>query len=83
MMTPEFVEQVKRDLQHSYHLATFYSYLEEKETSLKWLEKAVNRGFINYPLMAETDPLLVNIRGEKRFKKLMERVKYEWENFKV
>jgi len=83
MLTPEFVEQVQRDLQHSYHLATFYSYMEEKETSLKWLENAVNRGFINYPLLAETDPLLENIRGEKRFKKLIERVKYEWEIFEV
>ncbi|MFC1563611.1 hypothetical protein ACFL6G_01685 [candidate division KSB1 bacterium] len=24
-----------------------------------------------------------NIRGEERFNKLMERVKYEWENFEV
>ena len=23
------------------------------------------------------------LRGEERFKKLMERIKYEWENFKV
>lgn len=27
------------------------------------------------------DPFLANIRGEERFKKLMERVKYEWEHF--
>jgi hypothetical protein len=26
---------------------------------------------------------LANIRGEPRFKKLMERVKYEWEHFEV
>jgi hypothetical protein len=26
-------------------------------------------------------PFLVNIRGEERFKKLMQRVKYEWEHF--
>jgi hypothetical protein len=31
----------------------------------------------------EHDPLLKNIRSEERFKKLMERVKYEWENFEV
>jgi hypothetical protein len=34
-------------------------------------------------LLAELDPFLANIRGEERFKKLMERVKYEWEHFMV
>ena len=34
-------------------------------------------------LLAEKDPFLENIRGEPRFKKLMERVKHEWENFEV
>jgi hypothetical protein len=29
----------------------------------------------------EHDPFFVNIRGEERFKKLMQRVKYEWEHF--
>jgi hypothetical protein len=28
-------------------------------------------------------PFLVNIRGEERFKKLMQRVKYEWEHFEA
>lgn len=37
----------------------------------------MNRGFANFPLFAEIDPFLENIR------KLMERVKYEWENFEV
>ena len=32
---------------------------------------------------AKNDPFLENIRGEPRFKKLMERVKREWENFEV
>ncbi len=55
----------------------------ETEESLKWLEHAVDKGFINYPLFSELDPFLENIRGEPRFKKLMERVKHEWENFEV
>jgi hypothetical protein len=47
------------------------------------LENAIKMGLINYPLLAEKDPFLNNIRREPRFKKLMERVKYEWENFEV
>ncbi|MBE0653731.1 MAG: hypothetical protein IH594_08030 [Bacteroidales bacterium] len=83
LMTPDFIKKIRSDLQYSYHVATFYSYLDEKAESVKWLENAINRGFINYPLLSEHDKLLNNIRGEKRFKKLMERVKYEWENFEV
>jgi serine/threonine protein kinase len=55
----------------------------EIEESLKWLEHAADIGFINYPLFSELDPFLENIRGEPGFKKLMESVKHEWENFEV
>ena len=54
-----------------------------KVEALDWLENAVDRGFVNYPFISEYDPFLKNIRGEPRFKKLMERVKHEWENFEV
>ena len=32
-------------------------------------------------LLRRIVPFLDNIRGEEHFKKLMERVKYEWEHF--
>ncbi len=81
LLTSDFITSIRIDLQNSYHIATFYSYLGEIEMSLEFLENAINHGLINYPLISEIDPLLENIRGEERFKKLMERVKYEWENF--
>ena len=83
MLTPEFVAQMQIDLQNSFHIAAFYSYLEEKEEALKWLENAVNRDFINYPLLNEQDVLMKNIREEKSFKTLMKRVKYELENYSI
>ena len=64
-------------------MAAIYSLIGDRDKSLEWLENAVNRGFINYPMLNEYDPLLENIRGEERFKKLMERVKDEWENFEI
>jgi non-specific serine/threonine protein kinase len=83
MQIPEFVTQMQIDLQNSFHIATFYSYMDKKEEALKWLENAVNRGFINYPLLKGQDPLLENIRENERFKKLLKRVKREWENFEI
>jgi hypothetical protein len=83
LLTPDFVKAMQLDCQYSWHLAAFYSHFGEKEKSLEWLENAVSRGFINYPMLNDYDRLLINIRDEERFKKLMERVKHEWENFEV
>ncbi len=82
-MTPGFQRTILRDAMFSHYLAGFLSLLGEKEKALDWLENAVHVGFINYPLLNEYDPFLANVRGAARFKKLMERVKYEWENFEV
>jgi hypothetical protein len=50
---------------------------------LDWLEHSANLGMMNYPFMNNHDPFFENLRGEPRFQKLMERVKYEWEHFEV
>jgi TolB-like protein len=81
-MTPEFQKTCQRDCTFAHHLAGIYALLGDTKEALDWLDTAVNRGFINYPLLAEKDLFLANIRGEERFKKLLERVKYEWEHFK-
>jgi len=60
-----------------------YALIDEKEEALNWLEHMIDRGFINYPFLNERAPFFENIRGEERFKKLMQRVKHEWENFEV
>jgi hypothetical protein len=82
LQTPDVLRTIKRDLQLSYHAASFCSFLGQPNDALDWLENAVNRGFYNCSFM-ELDPFLDNIRGEERFMKLMERVKYEWEHFEV
>jgi non-specific serine/threonine protein kinase len=81
-MTPEFQKTCQRDCTFAHHLAGIYALLGDTKEALDWLDTAVNRGFINYPLLAEKELFLANIRGEERFKKLLERVKYEWEHFK-
>ena len=82
-MNPEFRKTSQRDGGYCHNLAGIFAILKEKTEALDWLENAVDRGFINYPLLAEKDLFLANIRSEPRFKKLMERVKYEWEHFEV
>ncbi|MCX6234955.1 MAG: hypothetical protein NT175_09585 [Bacteroidetes bacterium] len=81
-MTPDFERTCRRDHQWSYIVATLLALIDARRESLDWLENAVERGFINYPEL-ERNPYLDNIREEERFKKLIERVKYEWEHFEV
>jgi len=82
-----FNEEAKNLAWNDFHLpwyvAECFSLLDEREEAMRWLEHAVDRKFINYPLFAKLDPFLENIRGENRFKKLMKRVKHEWESFEV
>jgi len=73
----------KKDSSYSLAIAECYSITKEIEKAIEWLNLSINLGGINYPFLNEYDPLLKNIRSEERFKKLMERVKYEWENFQV
>jgi len=82
-VTPELTEASKWDDLYSLYMAECYSIINEPEQALFWLENTIHYGIINYPFLNEYDPFLENIRGEERFKKLMERVKYEWENFEV
>ncbi len=58
-----------------------YALLGEKDEALKWLEHMIDRGWINYPLLSQQDPLLESLRGEERFRELMVDVKREWEAF--
>jgi len=83
LVTPGFQKTCQRDPTFSHHLACIFSLLDAKDEALIWLNSAVNSGLINYPFLADQDPFLENIRGEERFKKLMERVKHEWEDFEV
>jgi len=64
-------------------MAEGYALIDQKKKSIDWLETLLRWGFINYPFLNTYDPFLENIRGEECFKKLMEWVKYEWENFEV
>jgi len=81
-MTSDFQKTCKRDPEWSYYVALMLSSLDARPEALDWLENAVNRGFFNYPALEKTK-FLDNLRAEERFKKLMERVKYEWEQFEV
>jgi len=81
LMTSEFTRTIRRDAQLSWLVSSFYALAGQKQEALDWLENAVDRGFINYRFLAECDPLIAKLRAEPRLQQLLERVKYEWEDF--
>jgi tetratricopeptide (TPR) repeat protein len=82
-LTPESRGKLRKDKEYAWLVADGFALLNDKDEAFDWLEHAVDTGFINYPLLSEHDPYLENLRSEERFKKLMERVKHEWEHFEA
>jgi len=82
-LTEENIAYVRNDTVGIWILADIFALNGETEEALKWLEHGLEIGCFNYPYLSALDPALANIRGEERFKKLMERVKFEWEHFEV
>jgi hypothetical protein len=62
-------------------LASAHAAVGLREEALFWLDRAIDRGMINYPFLAVFDRNLENIRGDRRFAAAMDRVRREWERF--
>jgi non-specific serine/threonine protein kinase len=71
------------DLNYAWLVAQGYALIDEKESALEWLNTAVDRGFINFPLLNHLDPFLQNIRAEPGFALLMQSTREQWESFEV
>lgn len=53
------------------------------DEAVTWLQRAVDRGFINHPFLAHHDPLLAPLRGHPRFAEILEQVRRRWEQFEA
>jgi hypothetical protein len=82
IVTEDFLNTVKGDDVFTVWMAESYALMDFKKESIEWIEKAVANQNISYPSY-ESNPFFTNLRSEEQFKKLMERVKYEWESFEV
>lgn len=51
------------------------------DRAVHWLSIAVDRGFINYPFLAQHDPLLEPLRSDSRFRQLLATVRERWQKF--
>ena len=82
-ISPEVEATLGGDAQYCWFLAECYALANDSAASIRWLERAVSLGFINYPLLAERDPFLASIRKEPAFTSLINDVQRRWESFTV
>ena len=78
-LSPQLVDWASGDDWCSWFLAEGFAAMGANGEALDWLENAVRRGLLNYPLLAAHDPLLEPIRAELRFKALLGAVRPQWE----
>ncbi len=81
--TDELLQIAGCDPHYSWSVAQCYSMMGDTERALTWLEKAMDRGFINFPMINSWDPLLGNVRKNLGFSDLAERVHVLWDEFEV
>jgi eukaryotic-like serine/threonine-protein kinase len=81
--TDELKQIAGCDPHYSWAMAQCYSLLGDAPAALQWLETAMDRGFINYPMISDLDPLLDNAREAPGFPALLNRIETRWETFEI
>jgi eukaryotic-like serine/threonine-protein kinase len=80
-VTPEVEAIASWDLYHSWNLAQCFALLGEHQRALFWLQRSVERGMLNYPLLVALDPFVASIRETPGYDALMKAVRLQWETF--
>jgi non-specific serine/threonine protein kinase len=82
-ITSEFKDITAADPHWPWMLADCYALLDQQDLALFWLQKGIDKGFLNYPMIGRWDPLLANVRHHAGFPKLLQQLRGLWEKFEV
>ena len=66
----------------AWFLADGYAHIGRRDEALRWLKEAIERGFINYPLLSN-DRWLKSLHNDAGFEALMGQVHRRWQAFKL
>jgi len=81
--TDELKQIASCDPHYSWAMAQCYSLLNDAPAALHWLETAMDRGFINFPMISNLDPLLNNAREAPGFPALLNLIETRWATFEI
>jgi TolB-like protein len=76
-------DYARQDKEMSWWLAAGCSFVGEVDEALHWLANAIDLGFVNHVFFSTLDPFLARLRGDPRFKALMERAREKQRAFEV
>jgi serine/threonine protein kinase/tetratricopeptide (TPR) repeat protein len=82
-LRPEFVRLAELDACTAVCFAMCYGIAGAHDAALGWLEKAVSRGYFNYPYLRIHDVFMASLRGHPRFERVMSEIKSKWEAFRA
>jgi serine/threonine protein kinase/tetratricopeptide (TPR) repeat protein len=82
-LRPEFVRLAELDACTAVQFAMCYAVAGEHDVALDWLEKAIPRGYFNYPYLRSHDVFLASLRGHPRYERVMSDIKSTWEAFRA
>jgi non-specific serine/threonine protein kinase len=68
---------------YAWSVAEAFALVDDRAEAVAWLERGVERGLLNYPLLAEHDPLLAGLRADPAFAALMQKVEARWRAFEL
>jgi eukaryotic-like serine/threonine-protein kinase len=80
-MNAEVAAIAEWDLYHAWNLAQCFALLGDRDRALHWLTRSVERGMLNYPLLATLDPFLEHIRHTDGFAAIIKDVRQQWEKY--
>jgi serine/threonine protein kinase/tetratricopeptide (TPR) repeat protein len=83
VLRPEFVRLAELDACTAVGLAACYAMAGANDAAIDWLEKAVPRGYFNYPYLRTHDRFMISLHGHPRFERLMREMQSRWEAFRA
>jgi serine/threonine protein kinase len=77
------IDLARLDKEFSWWLASAFSFAGYADETLHWLANAIDLGFVNHRFFSKIDPYLARLRGDPRFKALMERARERQRAFEI
>jgi serine/threonine protein kinase len=80
---PEIREAVWQNEWWSWWASACYALVGDQSQAIDWLENAANRGFLNYPYLAQHSVIFRALDDDPRFQDLLKRIKQAREQFEL
>jgi len=81
LVTDDLIIWAWRDFQYAHLMAVAFALAKNQSETFKWLDRAISRGFVNYPFLLNFCPAMKLMETTGQHMKLLERAKAEFERY--